>query len=130
MIVFDSYALMAYLEREPGYETARDVLTKAAESGQPCLMTYVNWGEIYYLVYREQGPARAEEIAQLIATFPIEIVEIDYELARQAAIFKATRKMSYADCFAAALAKLKKAVLITGDKEFKQLEGEIRISWL
>jgi len=33
--------------------------------------------------------------------------------------------MSYADCFAAALAKDRKAELVTGDKEFRQVEGEV-----
>ncbi len=33
-------------------------------------------------------------------------------------------------CHKAALAKLKKAESITGDKEFKSLEGEIKISWI
>ena len=40
------------------------------------------------------------------------------------------KKMSYADCFAAALAKLRSAELITGDPEFKAVEGEIKIGWL
>ena len=35
--------------------------------------------------------------------------------------------MAYADCFAAALAKLKNAELLTGDPEFKQVEKEIKI---
>ncbi|MCC6210625.1 MAG: hypothetical protein IT513_06225 [Burkholderiales bacterium] len=38
--------------------------------------------------------------------------------------------MSYADCFAAALAKERKADLATGDKEFKQIEGEVSVRWL
>jgi len=38
--------------------------------------------------------------------------------------------MSYADCFAAALAKLHKAELVTGDKDFKQVESEIKILWI
>jgi ribonuclease VapC len=38
--------------------------------------------------------------------------------------------MSFADCFAAALAKRTKAVLLTGDPEFKQVEQEIMIDWL
>lgn len=38
--------------------------------------------------------------------------------------------MSYADCFAAALAKHEKAELITGDNEFKQVENEMKIIWL
>jgi predicted nucleic acid-binding protein len=47
-----------------------------------------------------------------------------------AAILKAHKKMSYADCFAAALAKLKKAELVTGDKEFKEVEKEVKILWI
>jgi len=38
--------------------------------------------------------------------------------------------VSYADCFAAALAKDRKAELVTGDREFKQVEGEGSIRWL
>jgi predicted nucleic acid-binding protein len=54
----------------------------------------------------------------------------DLELVRQAAAFKATWKMSYADCFAAALAKIKNAELVTGDREFKQLARDVKIHWL
>ncbi len=129
MKVLDSHALMIYLEKEPGYEVVRDILCSAAESGKPCFMSRVNWGEIFYLAYRE-SPNKAEEISALIDTFPIEITDIGRELARQAAIFKATRKMSYADCFSAALAKIKKSELVTGDREFKTVEDEIKVLWL
>jgi predicted nucleic acid-binding protein len=43
------------------------------------------------------------------------------ELAKKGAELKASKKMSYADGFAAALARLRKAELVTGDKEFKQV---------
>jgi len=43
---------------------------------------------------------------------------------------KASGNISYGDCFAAALAKLKKADLVTGDNEFNTLEGEIKLSWI
>ncbi|MBZ0169935.1 PilT-like protein [Candidatus Methylomirabilis lanthanidiphila] len=69
-------------------------------------------------------------MAHLITTLPIQIVPADLELARQAAAFKSGKKMSYADCFAAALAKLRKAELVTGDKEFRQVEGELKILWI
>jgi len=61
---------------------------------------------------------------------PIELAPADLSLSYRAAIYKATYKMSYADCFAAALAKTKKATLVTGDKDFKQLESEIKVGWL
>ncbi|MEY4200495.1 MAG: hypothetical protein RLZZ265_2235, partial [Verrucomicrobiota bacterium] len=67
-----------------------------------------------------------------LATLPIDVVGVgdDLKLARLAAQFKATHKMSLADAFAAALAKEKKAELVTGDPEFKALEKEIKIHWL
>jgi len=61
---------------------------------------------------------------------PIEIIDVDIQLAREAARLKAYHKISYADCFAAALAKLHKGEVITGDKEFKAVENEIKIVWL
>ena len=64
----------------------------------------------------------------------IELVPVDtrdLELVRQAAVFKATKKMSYADCFAAALAKTRNAELVTGDSEFKVVERDLKkIRWL
>ena len=51
-------------------------------------------------------------------------------LADIAADFKARFKMSLADAFAAALAKEKKAELVTGDPEFRPLHQEIKIHWL
>jgi len=54
----------------------------------------------------------------------------DLALVRQAAIFKASRRLGYADAFAAGLAKLRNAELITGDRDFKALEDEIKITWL
>jgi predicted nucleic acid-binding protein len=38
--------------------------------------------------------------------------------------------MSYAGCFAAALAKLRKVELVTGDEDFKQVEGEVKVLWI
>jgi predicted nucleic acid-binding protein len=51
-------------------------------------------------------------------------------LAKQAALFKASKRMSYTDCFAAALAKLRKVELVTGDEDFKQVEEEVKILWI
>lgn len=61
---------------------------------------------------------------------PIEIVPVDQELAEIAGEFKATRKISLADCFAAALAKYGKADLYTGDLEFRSVERDIKIVWI
>ncbi len=47
-----------------------------------------------------------------------------------AAQIKATKKMSYADCFTVALAVLEGAAILTGDAEFKEVERKIKILWV
>ena len=89
-----------------------------------------NWGEVYCQIARRFGEQKAQEIEQLIQTLPITLVEANKELIREAARIKATKPMAYADCFAVALARLKKAELYTGDPEFKAVEKEIKILWV
>ena len=128
--VLDTHALMAYIEKEHGNEKVGEIFYLLASADKKALMTAVNWGEVYYIVIRERSLEEAEQMMRVIETFPIEIIDVDRVIAKQAAIYKSTKKMSYADCFAAALAKLKKAELITGDKEFKSVENEIKINWI
>jgi len=129
-IVLDSWAIMAYLEDEPAAERVADIIADAHEDGTPLLMTVVNFGEVWYIIAREASEAEAERSSIEIRQLGIEIVDADWPLTREAAGFKAKHKMSYADGFAGALAKQKKAHLVTGDPEFKQLEPEIQILWL
>lgn len=128
--VLDAHALTAYFEKEPGYAKVQELLTEAASNGRRLLLSAVNWGEVFYVTYREHGKASADQVARLMDEFPIEVVPVDVPIAHQAAIYKATHKMSYADCLAAALTKARKATLVTGDKDFKQVGGEIKIQWL
>ena len=128
--VLDSWAFLCYLEQEPGFEKMIELFEKAVESSKPLLMCIVNWGEVYYQVARQFGDQKAQEVEQLIETLPITFVEADRTLTREAARIKTTRKMAYADCFAVALAHLKKAELYTGDPEFKAVEKEIKVVWL
>ena len=132
-MVLDAHALMVLFNDEPGADEVERILLKA-ESGSPkLLMSVVNWGEIYYSILGGASQEMAETKAHEIAGMQIELVPVDandLELVRQAAAFKATRKMSYADCVAAALAKIKNAELVTGDRESKQLAHDVKIHWL
>ncbi len=95
-------------------------------------MSVINWAEIYTAYARGDSEAAAEAKTREIATLSIQIVGVgdDLKLARQAAIFKSRGGISYGDAYAAALAKEKKAELVTGDVEFKRLDKEIKIHWL
>lgn len=129
-VVLDAYSVIAYLEREPGYERVEACLERALHDRQPAWLCVVNWGEVYYNTMRESGVDKAEAASQIIGTLPIELVPVDLDLTRQAACYKAAHRMSYADCFAAALAKLRGATLVTGDREFKQVEKDIKLLWV
>lgn len=128
--VLDSNALLAYCEAEEGANTVAAILKKALDDEAEIYLCMVNWGEIYYIALREGGEDRAELYRSTIAKYPVTIVEANRELTLQAARYKALYAISYADAFAAALAKLRKAELVTGDKELKQIEKEIKIKWI
>ncbi len=128
--VLDSYALMAYFEDEPGADLVRELILKAEENRINLLMSVVNLGEVWYSIARTNSHEIADQYIGEIRGMAIEIVDVEWQLTRQAAAFKVNGNISYGDCFAAALAKNRKAELVTGDKEFKPLDGEIKISWL
>jgi len=131
--VLDSWALIAFFEDEPAAERVEKLLVKAEAGTHKLLLCVVNWGEIYYNTMRAVSHDAAEQKAKEIAGLTIEIVSVDnknLELVRQAATYKATKRLSYADAFAAALAKIRDAELVTGDHEFKQVEDDIQIDWL
>jgi predicted nucleic acid-binding protein len=130
--VLDSWALMAFLQEAPAAGEVEKLLLKAAEDKHKLLLCVVNWGEIYYAIARTKGHAVAEQKAADLATLAIELVPVsdDLELVREAARLKSSKKMAYADCFAAALAKLRRVEVVTGDPEFKEVEGEVKVAWL
>jgi ribonuclease VapC len=129
-IVFDSWAIMSYLQDEPSAEKVADMIADAHEEDVPLLMSVVNAGEVWYIIARRTSEADADRSLRQLKQLGIEMVDADWEIAHQAAKFKAKNKMSFADCFAAALAKQQKALLLTGDLEFKQVEAEVTIDWL
>ena len=130
--VLDSWALLAFFQDEPAADRVEQLLAKAESGRLSLLLSVVNWGEIYYSTMRKVSREAAERTVGSIAEMPVEIVPVgdDLVLVRQAAIYKATKKLSYADAFAAALTKIRNAELVTGDPEFKQIDDEIEIAWL
>jgi len=128
--VLDSYALLCLLRDESGADAVAQILEKTGQRDQFVFMTEVNYAEVQYMIRRKDGDAAWERIARELVAAPIEFHPADRRLADIAAQFKARFKISVADAFAAALTKEKKAELVTGDREFKPLEGEIKINWI
>jgi predicted nucleic acid-binding protein len=128
--VLDASALMTFFENRPGAEQVEELLAKAADAKRPLLMSAVNWGEVYYSVWRARGEPAAAAKLQEIAQLPIEVIDVDMELTRLAASLKAQHNLPYADCFAAALALARKAALVTSDKDFQRAGTTLKILWV
>ena len=103
-------------------KASHKLLRRAQQKEARVRMTWVNAGEVAYLVERRFG------LAQLQAA--LERVPAARELALLAAHLKAGHPIAYADAIAAALAQQAAATLVTGDPEFKKLAGAADILWL
>ncbi len=129
-IVLDSWAVIAYLEDEPAAERIANHIAGAHESHILLIMSVVNAGEVWYIIAREASASDADRSITELRHLGIEFIDADWSLAHEAGGFKSKYKMSFADCFAAALTKQRTALLLTGDSEFKQVEKDINIEWL
>ena len=128
--VLDSWSVIAYLEDEPAGQQVAELIADAHENGIPLMMCVVNAGEVWYILAREVSEQEANSSIAELQHLGIEFVDVNWKLTAEAARFKSKHKMSYADCFAAALAKENKASLVTGDHEFKQVEDQLKINWI
>ena len=129
-LVLDSFALLAYFFGEAAASRVRDILREANIGNASLILTTVNLAEVAYRLERAWGEDRMLEALALIDSYPIQIVEIDRELALAAARLKASHSIALADCLAAALAQRQGATVLTGDPDFQRLEGAVAVEWL
>ncbi len=128
--VLDSFAMLALLGDEPGSNDVADLLRRARADQVYALMTWVNVGEVAYIIERRWGAERLQAALAMMEATALEIVTAGRDLAVAAAHIKANHAMAYADAFAAALAQESAATLVTGDPEFKLVENVVKIQWL
>lgn len=129
-VVLDSFAVLAFLFGESGQDKVLTVLEKAADADSNLMIAAPNWAEVRYIVQRKVGLSEWLQVRGRLLGLPLDIVPADQELSELAGELKVVKKMSLADCFAAALAKREKAEIYTGDPEFKTVEREIKVVWL
>jgi predicted nucleic acid-binding protein len=128
--VLDSFAVLGYLENESSASFVRDLFRQARKGAIDLWLSLMNYGEVLYIVERERSLQAAQRTIGIIDQLPISIAGVDRQTVFSAAHFKARYPISYADAFSAVLARDRNAALLTGDPEFRLLEGEIDIHWL
>jgi predicted nucleic acid-binding protein len=124
-IVLDASALMTLFDERPGIEKVEEWIELADAREIELSMSVVNWGEVYYSIWHEYSRSSADEVTQQMMRLPIEIVDANLEITTLAASLKAETRLPYADCFAAALSKLRDAALATADADFEKVSDQI-----
>jgi len=128
--VLDTFAVLTYLKEEPGWQRVRDLLWDAFKRETAVFLNFVNLGELYYIVYREYGALTADKALAMIKLWPLQFVSVREDIAIVAGRMKAENRIYYADAYVAATALIKKAAVVTGDREFQALEEIMDINWL
>jgi ribonuclease VapC len=129
-IVLDSFALLSFFHKEPGWERVKEVFYSLSSEKQQAILSIINWGEFYYIVKRRVGKIKADETLALLEQLPVRILSVDDELVKEAADIKADFAVSYADAFCIATARRSEAEILTNDPEFKLVEHLVKIKWI
>jgi predicted nucleic acid-binding protein len=129
-VVLDSFALISFFHREPGWEAVRSLFKELAEVDEKAVLSRINWGEFYYIVRRRAGLAKTLDALALIDQLPINILSVDDLLISEAAEIKSDYPIAYADAFCVATAKRLNGRILTSDPEFKAVEKLIPVQWI
>jgi len=129
-LIFDSYALLKFFQRESGYESVMKLLKSAQQADVALYLNAINLGEIIYTTKRRFGDQQKLEALAHIERLGFTILPIPTDLVFRAAEYKGQYAISYADCFLLASAVEHAAVVVTGDPEFEQVAHLIHIEWI
>jgi predicted nucleic acid-binding protein len=111
-VVLDSWAVLRYLE---GAEPASGRVENLLSEERP-LMSWINLGEVHYVLRRAHGEGAATEAIRDLRDV-LDPRPPDVKIVLAAARIKADHPMAFADAFGAALAIAERAELWTGDPE-------------
>ncbi len=120
-LVLDASAVLAHLLAEPGGHLAERALLDARAASSEHLITSVNWAEVLYRAVRTVRYPDVAEVVAALDALPVRVVDADRDLSIAAAGFKHTHRLGLADAYAAALAVLVGATLMTADADFDVL---------
>jgi predicted nucleic acid-binding protein len=130
-LVLDAFPVLDFFLKKPGWERVGEILDDAVRLDIRHLLSAINFGEIRYTILRDAGPEQAAIAVERIKEGPIDIVLPTLKQVIQASTFKAGGGISYADCFAGALALERDLPVLTGDEEFKRLiQYGVKVEWL
>lgn len=117
--VYDASALLAVIFSEPGAEGALELLSQPGGE-----VSAVNWSEVGAKL-AERG-LHADDMARELSAFGLDVIPFDEEQAHLAAALRPVTRalgLSLGDRSCLALARVRRARVVTADSSWKKLEG-------
>lgn len=130
MRVYNSFAVLKLLQKEPQYQRVGRLLEEDLRRKQTPLLQIINFGEIIYRTKRTLGEEAKIQAIQNVMRLGFRIIPASDSLVYAAAELKGSYAISYADAFLLATAIRERATIVTGDPEFKKVASLCRIEWV
>jgi PIN domain nuclease of toxin-antitoxin system len=115
--LFDACALLAFFNKETGWEHVRDLLEKAVTGEINVFMNAINLYEVYYKKLHKDGQHVARDVYNVVLDSAISIIDVfeSDAIFHEAARFKAGYPVSLADSIALGTASCSGCTLVTSD---------------
>ena len=125
VFIFDTSALLAYIEDEDGAEYTEGLLIKAEHNEITIYIAFISLMEVMYITLQEKDEDTAQARVDLIKSLSCIIEESNEKLNFTAARLKAKNRISLPDAYIAALCQERNGILVHKDPEFEKLAPTI-----
>lgn len=119
-VILDTSALVAFFANEPGAQTVAAHRSRLA-------IPFVTLTEFLYLLWKRRGEEEAVARYTLVTEWGRPVLWPDETILLTAARFKAQYALGLADSYIAAFAKIHACPLLTKDKDYQHLGGELSL---
>ena len=121
----DTSAILTLRDDEPGAERVATLL----EGSDPCFACFITRMEVFYRVWKDEGEGSGRLAYEQLQSLPIAWVDQTEALLLEASRIKALHRLSVADAWIAAAARLSRSTLLHKDPEFEAIT-ELNQRWL
>lgn len=126
IFVFDTSALLTFIEDENGSEYIENLLLGAEREEEVIYVSFISLAEVFYITIQEKSESEALRRIKLIQSLAVKVIESNESLNLRAGKLKATNRISLADAFIAALCQEINGILVHKDPEFENLTSSLK----
>jgi predicted nucleic acid-binding protein len=124
--VFDTSALLTYIEDEEGSEYVESLLIRAEKGEVIIYVAFVSLMEVFYITAKEKDESEAMDRVKLIQSLSVSIVESNESLNISAGSLKAKNRISVADAYVVAVCQEHNGILVHKDPEFEKILPKVK----